>query len=443
MFFLDPPSPGRLAAAREELIALGALHADGTLLPKGKAMAALPLPPRLAALIAGTPAGPQRLLAAEVAALLSEAALGGASTDLRARLERFRQDRSPRARALAQQALRWAGSPAGPVAPVASLGSVLAAALPQHLARRRAGDEPRFLLAAGRAGRLPATDSLAGAEWLVVAGLTGAAGEGRITAAAPLTEAEALAAVPPETTEVAEYDRDRALLRARRITRIGAITLRETPLPTPSGPVALAALLAAVRAHGLSLVPAFAGLTVLLARCAAAQSGKARPTLLSEAMLLDQLEAWLAPLLGDPPRLDRPCTEALATAALGLLPWEARQYLDEAAPRQWRTPAGRLLEIDYTAEGGPTIAARVQEFYGCKVHPTVGEARRPLRVSLLSPAQRQIAITLDLPGFWAGAYRDMAKDMRGQYPRHDWPEDPGAAMAHVGKTKARLNREGA
>jgi ATP-dependent helicase HrpB len=67
--------------------------------------------------------------------------------------------------------------------------------------------------------------------------------------------------------------------------------------------------------------------------------------------------------------------------------------------------------------------------------------KTPLSVSLLSPARRQIALTKNLPEFWTGGYIDMAKDMRGQYPKHDWPADPSRAHAHIGKTKARLKQD--
>jgi ATP-dependent helicase HrpB len=146
----------------------------------------------------------------------------------------------------------------------------------------------------------------------------------------------------------------------------------------------------------------------------------------------------LAPLLGDPPSLSRPSAEQLRRGVMGLLDWSTSRTLDEIAPLSIATPAGRQLGVDYLADGGPIVEARVQEFYGLAVHPAILRGRTPLTVSLLSPARRQIALTKDLPGFWSGGYRDMAKDMRSQYPKHDWPDDPAAATPHEGKTKARL-----
>jgi ATP-dependent helicase HrpB len=117
----------------------------------------------------------------------------------------------------------------------------------------------------------------------------------------------------------------------------------------------------------------------------------------------------------------------LAAAALTLLDWPLPRDLDRLAPARWTTPAGRSVEIDYAAEGGPRVECKVQEAYGLAVHPAIAEGRIALTVALLSPAMRPVAMTRDLPAFWRGGYHDMRKDMRGRYPKHDWPDDPAAA----------------
>ena len=93
------------------------------------------------------------------------------------------------------------------------------------------------------------------------------------------------------------------------------------------------------------------------------------------------------------------------------------------APPRLTTPLGSA-SIDYAAEGGPCVEIRVQELFGLKSHPAVGGGRLPLLLELTSPAHRPIQTTRDLPGFWAGSYGDVRKDMRGRYPRHPWPENP-------------------
>jgi ATP-dependent helicase HrpB len=229
------------------------------------------------------------------------------------------------------------------------------------------------------------------------------------------------------------------MVRARRVRRVGAIILSETPLAAADDAAAARALVAALQERGLDLLPAAPAIRRLSARIAFARAhaGGDWPDW-SEAAMLADAGAWLLPLLGSPPRLDRPGTEAVVRALLDRLDWPLRRRLDEAAPISVESPAGRRLAVDYGAEGGPRIEARVQEFYGLKTHPAVAGGRIALTVSLLSPANRQIALTRDLPAFWSTGYRDMAKDMRGRYPKHDWPVDPSAARPHAGRTKPRL-----
>ncbi|MEK7266893.1 MAG: ATP-dependent helicase HrpB [Pseudomonadota bacterium] len=437
LIWIDAPPAGRIKAARDELSALGAVDAEGALTPRGREMAAFPLPPRLAAMIASAATRDDRALAAEIAALIGERGLGGDSVDLRDRLERFRRDNSDRARALREQAARWGG---GGAARISETGRILAAALPHFIARAKPGEAGQFQLAGGRAAQIEKSSPLAGEAWLAVAELTGSAANARILSAAPLKETEAMARV--ESAEIAEFDIDRRQFRAKRVRRVGAIILSETPLPKPSGAVAREALIAALSAHGFDLLDHGAVIRETQARLnfAAAQTSDPWPDT-SDAALLDRAEEWLSPLLGDPPSLSKPKAEELRRGVLSLIGWSLQRQLDELAPLGVETPAGRTLLIDYLHEGGPQIEARVQEFYGISEHPAISRGKIPLAVSLLSPAQRQIALTKNLPAFWSGGYRDMAKDMRGQYPKHDWPDDPASARAHVGKTKARLKRE--
>lgn len=435
--WIDAPPAGRLAAARDELHGFGAIDDKGALTERGRDMARLALEPRLAAMIAGARGPSLRALAAEIAALISERGLGGDSVDLRDRLERFRRDGSARARSLRDQTARWAKG-ATP-APIASAGRAIAEALPLTIARAKPGEHGQFLLASGRAAHLDKSAPLAGEQWLAVADMIGSAANTRILAASPLTENDALQFGGVETLETADFDLARRTVKARRIKRLGAIILSETPLPAPSGEAARAALLEALRLHGLDLLDHAAAIRETQARLALVRSefGEDWP-IFSDEMLTDRAAEWLSPLLGDPPSLSHPSAEQLRRGVMTLLGWSASRTLDEIAPLSIATPAGRQLGVDYLADNAPLVEARVQEFYGLSVHPTILRGGRPLTVSLLSPSRRQIALTRDLPAFWSGGYRDMAKDMRSQYPKHDWPDNPATATPHEGKTKARL-----
>lgn len=436
LVWLDAPPAGRIAAARSRLEQFGALTGDGKLTALGREMAALPLAPDQAALIcrARTPA--EKALGAQIAALLSERGLGGNSTDLATRLSRFKTDRSGRASALRRQAERWGGG----ARPEGEPADLVAAAWPDAIARRRDGQTNTYLTAGGDAVTLPEHDPLARHDWMVVAEALGSARGARITLAAPLSEAKVLEISPPDMVEIARFDPSTRKFTARRERRIGAILLNSQPLPKPSGAAARAALLDALSEHGFSAIGADEAITIYLARIALARAHGAAdlPDWTAEG-LAQSAGNWLLPEGAGETRLPGPSeVQAALKAHLG---WAESQAVDTLAPETLHLPSGRHAVIDYLDEKAPLISARVQEVYGTARHPAIARGAVPITLSLTSPAQRQVALTQDLPGFWLGGYVDMAKDMRARYPKHDWPADPATARPHEGRTKARLGKD--
>ena len=113
-------------------------------------------------------------------------------------------------------------------------------------------------------------------------------------------------------------------------------------------------------------------------------------------------------------------------ALRALVPWQLSGRLDEVAPERVEVPSGSRLRIDYTDPEAPALPVRVQEVFGWRAAPVV--AGRPLRLQLLSPADRVVAVTSDLASFWTTGYPAVRAELRGRYPRHAWPEDPAAAQ---------------
>ncbi len=161
---------------------------------------------------------------------------------------------------------------------------------------------------------------------------------------------------------------------------------------------------------------------------------------LGEEQMLANLDDWLAPALDGARRLRDISPDALVGGLQGLAGWDAMQRIDRIAPRWFETPAGTRHEIDY---GGadPKVAVRAQAVFGLDSHPHVGDPPRPLLLELTSPAGRPIQATRDLPAFWRGSWADVAKDMRGRYPRHPWPDDPASARATVRTKNADARRK--
>ena len=425
--FLDPPPAAAFAEARALLVRLEALTAEGVLTPHGRALADMPLPPRLAHMVLKAAATGQAPRAARIAALVTERNLGGRDVDLRHRLDAFERDRGPRARDAHALADRWAGlSGRAGQGEALSDGLLLAFAYPERIARAR-GPQGQFQLVSGRGAFLEPTDALARETWLAVAELGGGERRDRVLLAAPLGEAELLAAFSAQlVTEDRLEESGGGRLRGLRLTRLGRLTVRETFNDNPDPALIAAALAARVRAEGVGVLPWGEGAMALRRRLAFLKTKDSVWPDLSDLALAERLDDWLAPLLPAVRSLAGLKADTLEAALRALIPWDLQRRLDAEAPLRWTAPTGNTFAIDYAAEAGPRVDVRVQEVYGLTVHPTVAGA--PLTLSLLSPGHRPVQTTKDLPGFWTGSWKDVRGDMRGRYPKHLWPEDPATAQ---------------
>jgi ATP-dependent helicase HrpB len=183
-----------------------------------------------------------------------------------------------------------------------------------------------------------------------------------------------------------------------------------------------------VKTHGLHLLPWSDEAQALRHRATFAAAHDREHWDLSDETLLERLNDWLAPLCAGRRRLYDIPPIALTDALRNLLGWDGQQRLDRLAPSHFRSPAGSGHAIDYAAPGGPLVEVRAQALFGLSAHPMVGGGKVPLTLAITSPAGRPIQTSRDLPSFWAGSWRDVAKEMRGRYPRHPWPDDPASAQ---------------
>jgi ATP-dependent helicase HrpB len=432
--FLDPPPAPAWTEAVNLLTSLEALDAQGRITPEGQALARLPLHPRLAHMIHRAAEEGEALTAAELAVLVTERGLGGDGTDLAHRLSRFRSERSPRADEARGLATRWAKLAGSKDASRSEdAGRHLARAYPDRVAQA-AGARGRFRLGNGRGASLPETDALAREAYLVVTDITGSAANGTIRAAATIDRAtiEELFASQIEDEETLTFDAVAKAVRARKVRRYGALLLGDAPAKVTD--IDRAALLFAE-----GMVPHVGALPWGKEQKAL----RARSTYLNEQLGGDWPDLsdaglaradWLAGL--GRTALSDVTGDDLEAALGALLPWSQRAEIQRLLPSHFSAPSGSHVPIDYAAENGPALEIRVQELFGLATHPSVGGGKIPLLLILLSPAHRPIQTTRDLPGFWAGSWKDVAKDLRGRYPRHSWPDDPLHAQA-TNRAKAR------
>jgi len=432
--FLDPPPNAALDEANRRLASLGAIDSDGRVTEHGRAIAALPLEPRLAHMLLDAEARGFGASAADVAVLLTERGLGGNDADLELRWRRWRADRSPRAEAARRMARRLApGSASGD-----QLASALALAFPDRVSRRRDATGETWQSVGGRGFRLDPTSELASAQWLAVGEVAGHASGARILSAAVLDEEAVLGLFTGriETRHDGEFDPATGSVTPTRSRRLGAIRLSSGPDPSPDAAAVEQALLEGVREHGLAMLPWDERSRQFRARASFASAYDSSIKALSDETLLDRADEWLAPLLAGKRRLVDIPSQALATALEALLGYEAVRRLGRLAPGEFATPAGSRHPIDYFAPAGPTVEVRAQALFGLAQHPTVANGEVPLILAITSPAGRPIQTTKDLPGFWAGSWRDVAKDMRGRYPKHPWPDDPASAAPTLKSKRA-------
>ncbi|MDF9812569.1 ATP-dependent helicase HrpB [Streptomyces sp. SPB162] len=435
---LDAPPAGAMGAAREVLLAVGAVSADGRATDRGKRLSRIGVHPRLArALLDGARAvGARR--AAEVVALLSEEPPRDYGDDLAAAWRQARRGGdgyAARWRAEAgrlESSLRQAGAAGGSDGSGgddAAAGLVAALAFPERVARARGAGT--YLMASGTAAELGAGSRLGTPGWLAVAVADRpvAAVSARVRLAAVIDEATARTAAAPLLAAGEEVRWSDGDVVARSVERLGAVELTARPLRSPDRTLLRAAVAEGLRREG----------TGLLRWSRDAQDTRRRLAFLhrelgapwpdvSEQALLDGMDDWLGPELAaarrraDLERVD-------AGGPLGrLLPWGggAAARFGELAPERIEVPSGSRIRVDYEGDQ-PVLAVKLQELFGWQETPRIAGGRVPLLVHLLSPAGRPAAVTADLASFWQGGYRSVRAELRGRYPKHPWPEDPSTA----------------
>ncbi|MFF5053123.1 ATP-dependent helicase HrpB [Micromonospora sp. NPDC000663] len=450
----DAPPVAAMTVARDTLVTLGAVDADGRITARGRAIAAAGAHPRLArALLDGAGrVGADR--AAEVVALLAEESAAGPGDDLVASWRRLRAGADADAGATARwrtevRRLRSAlpvdsptegrgragargpetGGRAGLTDDLAA-GLLVGLAYPERLARARRPGGSAYLMTGGTAAELAAGSALVGSDWLAVAvaDRTPGAPSARIRRATPVDEATARDAAGPLLSTRREVGWSDGDVVAREVTRLGAIELLQRRIDRPERAEVTGALLTGLRQEGVGLLSWTPAARSLRERLAFSRHhlGDEWPDVGDEA-LLDAAPTWLGPELAAARRRADLARVDVASALRRLLPWRQAARLDELAPERIEVPSGSRIRVDYTDPAAPVLAVKLQETFGWPAAPRIADGRVPVLLHLLSPAGRPVAVTADLASFWRTGYPQVRSELRGRYPRHPWPEDPGTA----------------
>ena len=324
------------------------------------------------------------------------------------------------------------------------LGLLLALAYPDRIARRREGEEGRYLLANGRGARLRGRMS---APWLVAASLDGAGGEAAIWLAAEVTPAmlESQLAQQIECGADLKWDKQSEAVVASESCRLGALVLRQRPLRRPDPEAMRGAMLDGVKQLGLAALPWSDEALQLQARVLSLRQwlGEQGWPDLGEQWLLDNLNTWLAPYLAGCSRREHLGRLDLCAILRAQLDWPQQQALDRLAPTHMPVPSGSRKRLHYSIDAAaPVLAVKLQELFGLNDTPRIADGRVPLTLHLLSPAQRPIQVTQDLASFWRNTYAEVKKELKGRYPKHPWPDDPMQALPQAGVRRKHSTKNG-
>jgi ATP-dependent helicase HrpB len=426
----EVPPRAAFAQAQDVLKRLSALDMENRITPHGRAMAELPLHPRLAHMVIAGKALGAGQSAAEIAALLSErdGAARDASIDVEQRLMMLRGPAKERWKQTVRQ-IKDQASLKDDSTDI-SHGVLVALAYPDRIGRKRG---QRFQLSGGGGVMLPEHDNLNKSDWIVVATLDGAAGDSKARLAATLTNSEI------ETyfsdfiieSEGVFWDAKANAVKAGLTRKLGAILLQEKPAQTIDPSQTAAAMLEGVKLMGLSSLPwtdtarGFQARILFLNRVMPELELPA----LDDAALAASAELWLLPYLegmmrkADLARLD------VLQILQGMMPGDVLRRMDKLVPQRMTVPGGGSYRIDYAVDGDPVLSVRLQEMFGLQSAPQVADGRAKLKIIMLSPGMKPVAVTQSLETFWLQGYPDVRKDMRGRYPKHSWPEDPLTATA--------------
>jgi ATP-dependent RNA helicase HrpB len=454
--WLDPPKRSHLEQARKLLQDLEAITVDGRPTDLGLRMVRLPLPPRLARLVVAAESDGETALACELAALLSERDLVSRSasvevteSDLEIRWRLLHKYPAvPGAKAAGkvatdlQRILKTARTTAWPI-DSSMVQRWLAAAWPDRIARQRQPNSDRYLLSDGSGAVLSRRSGVKRPEFLVALELEYRDEQAEITIASTIERflLKEIFENHLQPQRQVRWDEREGRVIAEEVVALGALVLSSRPLKATQNERINAAL-EGVRQVGLERLSWPREAQQLIPRvghCAALRPEDGWPDL-SFAALSERLEEWLAPSLAG--ITTRSALERFnpLVAVKTLIPWELQARLDRLVPERIEVPSGSRIRIDYSGEGPPVLAVKLQELFGWLQGPKLIDGRLPLVIHLLSPAGRPLAVTQDLESFWNTVYPEVCKEMRGRYPKHPWPEDPWKAPA-TARTKKRLAQD--
>lgn len=450
--WITPPPPGAVSQAKDLLQHLGALEQEA-ITDRGKKMLRLPTHPRIAHMLLEAMDTPgYQLLAADIAALLEERdpLPKEAGADITLRIEALHRWRSGEKVNAEKRTLEridrlskaWLKLLKGDAQPVTfsdtDIGRFVLCAYPERIAKQTERHSERYKLANGRPVRLPPHDPLVRETWLAVAHLDAGVAEGRIFLAAPLSEEDIV--LHAREFEITRWDHEREMVVTLKEQRIGNLVMSVKQVPEVDPAQRIKVLCELIRERGMNMLDWQELHRQWQARVLSLRTWRPEEDWpdVSDDHLLETLESWLAPFLNEAyKKIDLQRVD-LHAALAAILPWELNNRMEKLVPARIEVPSGSMIKVKYFTDGRPPIMeVRLQEVFGWLETPAVNEGRNSVVLHLLSPGFKPVQVTQDLKSFWTNTYHEVRKELRTQYPKHSWPEDPWNAQAVRGVSRKK------
>ncbi|MEZ8165927.1 ATP-dependent helicase HrpB [Vibrio tasmaniensis 1F-187] len=446
--WLDVPPKASTEQGKQLLQNLELLDANGQFTSIGKQAQRLGIEPRIASmLIKAQQNSPALLNVAIVAAALLEDPERNV-TDIQHSLHRLKQRKHSKNSVVMQRAKSLASKLNHHLdlsqVDESLLPLVLCFAFPDRIAQARSATSSAFLLANGHGAEVRDDDPLANNDYIVVIDLmrsTGRASQIFLATAVDIAQLEAEFPKLFVRSDYADWDEKRGRLVAEQRVSLGKLIISTKALADPDANQASQALFNYVARCGLDRLnwTASAKQLVERVRCAQLWMPEHDWPAMDDVSLIEHLDEWLSPYLNGIKSAKGLASVSIEQALSTYLGWPLNQEIDQWLPTHYLMPTGSKKAIRYQYQSEPVISVRMQEVFGEQDSPLIAQGRKKVVLELLSPAQRPLQITQDLAGFWAGAYKEVQKEMKGRYPKHPWPDDPANHVATT-KTKRQLNR---
>ena len=437
--WLTPPPEAHFHAAKQLLIDLGLIEDSGRVSQDGQLAAKLPLSPRLAKMLICSESKGEQQLACDLAVLISEPEILPQikDCDISKRLlalEEFRRSKgktSPRvdraiASALSLRKLLLRAKPVPDLKTPPSPAKILLSAYPDRLAKQRTKGEGRYLMSNGKGAFLFDDDPLFDQTWLVICDCDAQKKEGRIFSALAIEQDDITDLMSDHIVEEDSFEinaKTQDITGSRRKC-IGAITINRQAITDIPSDAFTRCLKTLINKQGLCVLNWTEGCEEWLARASwLGQQLEDFPSL-SKRSLIEDIDTWLLPYLSAVSSMKTLKGIDIFELLKSCISWDDQQRLEAEAPTHYLTPSNKRISIRYNSDQGPTVSVILQEMFGELSSPMLAAGKVPLRFELLSPAKRPIQTTSDLASFWNSSYFEVAKEMKGRYPKHRWPDKP-------------------